>query len=32
MITPLMPLKYYVFENIMESQVFAPGEQILDFP
>ena len=27
-----MPLKYNVFENIMENGVFAPLEQMLHFP
>ena len=32
MIVPLTPLKYYVFENIMENVAFAPLEQMLHFP
>ena len=28
----LMPLKYYVFENIMENGAFALKEQMLHFP
>ena len=28
----LMPLKYHVFENIMENGAFAPKEQMLHFP
>ena len=31
-ITPLMPLKYHVFENIMENGAFALLEQMLHFP
>ena len=31
-ITPLTPLKYHVFENIMENGAFAPKEQMLHFP
>ena len=27
-----MPLKYHVFENIMENGAFAPNEQMLHFP
>ena len=28
----LTPLKYYVFENILENRAFAPMEQLLHFP
>ena len=28
----LTPLKYHVFENIMENEAFAPKEQMLHFP
>ena len=28
----LTPLKYHVFENIMENGAFAPLEQMLHFP
>ena len=30
-ITPLAPLKYPIFENIMENGAFAPLEQMLNF-
>ena len=28
----MTPLKYHVFENIMENGAFAPKEQMLHFP
>ena len=28
----VMPLKFHVFENIMENGAFAPKEQMLHFP
>ena len=31
-ITPLTPLKYNIFENIMKNGAFAPLDQILHFP
>ena len=31
-ITPLTPLKYHVFENIMENGAFTPKDQKLQFP
>ena len=32
LILPLTPLKYHVFENIMENGAFAHLEQMLHFP
>ena len=32
-VNPLLkPLKYHVFENVMENGAFAPKEQMLHFP